>query len=246
MYYLPGVNAGGSIPPFRTLFDTVMTSENLKIEFDLMSNAIDSLERSIDLLAWSEECGEARRFKQAILNVSHGIELLLKERLRRVHPALIWENVDKYPSLSARTVGVDTAIVRLINIGGVIFSDEDISLIRSLRNKRNAIEHFSWSITANEANAIVGSALSFAVFFSKINLNYEFFGYSSKDDDTFSQLMAENHSFACAYRRYHDKEQSLNIDRTICEFCNGVGVNSSTGICNLCDHVNWEHDDFPF
>lgn len=50
---------------------------------------------------WDDETNDARRLKQAILGVSHGVELLLKERLRRVHPALVWENVDKYPNLSA-------------------------------------------------------------------------------------------------------------------------------------------------
>jgi hypothetical protein len=41
---------------------------------------------------------------------AHSIELLPKEKLRQVNPAFVWENVDKYPSLGARTVTVDTAI----------------------------------------------------------------------------------------------------------------------------------------
>ena len=91
---------------------------------------------------WDDETNDARRLKQAILGVSHGVELLLKERLRRVHPALVWENVDKYPNLSARTVGVGGALSRLANIGGVTFSTSDVALIRSLRDTRNAVEHY--------------------------------------------------------------------------------------------------------
>src|SRR5690606_36020652 len=112
---------------------------NDTLTFNLIQNAIDSLERSVDLLAWREEPNEAKRMKQAILSVAHGIELLLKERLRQVHPSLVWENVDKYPSFSARTVTVDTALVRLTNIGGLQFAEEDVKLIRELRDKRNAI-----------------------------------------------------------------------------------------------------------
>ena len=87
----------------------------MKIKFNLLGNAIDSIERGIELIAWKAESGDARRgdarrLKQAVLSVAHGVELLLKERLRRVHPVLIWENVDKFPSLSARTVTVDIAI----------------------------------------------------------------------------------------------------------------------------------------
>src|SRR5262245_55387202 len=100
--------------------------EDDKFTFSLLQNAIDSLERSVDLLAWREEPNEAKRMKQAILSVAHGVELLLKERLRQIHPALVWENVDKYPGLSARTVTVDAALGRLTAIGGLRFSDEDV------------------------------------------------------------------------------------------------------------------------
>lgn len=133
-------------------------SENV-IELNLMENAVDSLDRSIDLLAWEEEPDQARRMKQAILSVAHGIELLLKARLRLIHPSLVWENVEKYPSLSARTVSIDSAIVRLMNIGGIEFSQQDVSLIRSLRDKRNAIEHFAWSISQPRATSSLGRRL---------------------------------------------------------------------------------------
>jgi hypothetical protein len=71
----------------------------------------------------------------------------LKERLRQINPAFVWENVDKYPNLEARTVTVDTAISRLKNIGGVKFTDNDEKNLRSLRTTRNAIEHYEWSTT---------------------------------------------------------------------------------------------------
>jgi len=71
--------------------------------------------------------------------VSHGIEQILKERLRRVHPSLIWDDVDKFPSLSARTVTVDIAISRLIKIGGLDYLQEEVDLIRAIRDTRNAI-----------------------------------------------------------------------------------------------------------
>lgn len=224
-----------------------MKDGSVKFEFNLMRNAIDSLEKSIDILAWNDEPNEARSLKLAILNVAQGIELLLKERLRRVHPSLVWENVDKYPSLSARTVGVETAIIRLTNIGGVSFTHEDVKLIRSLRNKRNAIEHFLWSITAIEAHTIIGTALGFAVFFSKKYLNYDFFGYSTKDDDTFSQLIAQHKHFANAYHRRQEETNfsSENI-QVICDFCNGLGVDKDTGLCCLCGHINWIKNDLPF
>ena len=66
------------------------------------------------------------------MSVFHCAELLLKERLQRVNGALVWENVDKYPSLDARTVTVQTALSRLENIGKVTISEEDQKRLQKL------------------------------------------------------------------------------------------------------------------
>jgi hypothetical protein len=88
--------------------------QKTQIHFDLLSNARDSIPQTVDLLAWPEESESVRaehsRLKRAIMFSAHSIELLLKEKLRQVNPAFVWENADKYPSLGARTVTVDTAI----------------------------------------------------------------------------------------------------------------------------------------
>jgi len=152
--------------------------------------------QAIQLLAWKDESNDARRLKQAVMAVAHGVELLLKERLRKVHPVLIWENVDKFPSLSARTVTVDIALCRLSKIGGLEFLEGDVDLIKALRDTRNAIEHYAWSTTKNEADRIVGQALGFALHFAKDELGYDFFGYGARKDDTFDLLLESNPEFA--------------------------------------------------
>ena len=128
---------------------------NQYIKFDLLANARDSLKCAIDLLAWKDIEPEHARLKHAITNASHSIELLLKERLRKINPAFIWENVDKYPSLEARTVTVDTAIARLEKISGVTLSDQDRINLRSLRTTRNAIEHYEWNTTERERQKLL-------------------------------------------------------------------------------------------
>ena len=137
------------------------------IKFDLLRNAHDSLRQAVELLAWKETGDNHGRLKHSIVNAAHAIELLLKERLRKENPAFIWENVDKYPSLAARTVTVDTAISRLTKIAGVALSDKDKENIKSLRATRNAIEHYEWETTEKEARLIVGNALSFAFYSSR-------------------------------------------------------------------------------
>jgi len=226
-----------------------MVIDNRIIEFNLLHNAIDSIDRTIELIAWRDEPNEARRFKQAILAISHGVELLLKERLRRIHPSLVWENVDKYPGLSARTVSAAAALSRLTNIGGLDFPPEDTQLIGSLRVTRNAIEHFSWSTTKQEADIIIGQALGFALEFAKVQLEYDFFGYHTKDDDTLQQLLKNNFEFAKAFReRFERKATTAGEFNLQCEFCNAQAVNPSTGACRLCGHwnPNEDGDDVPF
>jgi len=66
-----------------------------------MTNATDSLSNAVELLALNESRTDHRRLKQAITSCAHCVELLLKERLRRVNPAFVWENVDRYPNLDA-------------------------------------------------------------------------------------------------------------------------------------------------
>lgn len=184
----------------------------------------------------------ARRLKQAILAIAHGVELLLKERLRRVHPALIWENVDKFPSLSARTVTVDAALNRLVRIGGLESLARDSDLITSLRDTRNAIEHYTWTTTKAEAELIIGQALGFALHFARDELGYDFFGYETRKDDTFQLLLESNPHFAKAFtERYEKTTKARSESNLLCEYCHTLAVNPSTGACRLCGHWNREY-----
>ena len=209
---------------------------------------MDSITQAIELLSWKDESDEARRLKQAVMAIAHGVELLLKERLRRVHPVLIWENVDKFPSLSARTVTVDIALSRLSRIGRLEFQEGDADLIKSLRDTRNAIENYAWSTTKSEADRIVGQALGFALHFAKIELNYDFFGYHTRKDDTFDLLLESNPEFAKYFReRYEKHARATGEPSYLCEYCHALAVNPSTGACYLCGHWNYGADyDPPF
>jgi hypothetical protein len=118
-----------------------------RVEIDILSNAIDSLYHAIDHLAPLGEQPEGKDFKRAILDVSHVVELMLKERLQGEHPALIWKNVEKYPSLDAPTVSVDEAIARLDSICNVKISDEDRAAINASKRLRNSIQHFHVNVS---------------------------------------------------------------------------------------------------
>ncbi len=213
------------------------------IQFDLLANATDSLARAVELLAWRDIEPHDARLKHAITNAAHSIELLLKEKLAHIHPALVWENVDKYPSIDARTVTVETAISRLEKIGGVIFSDKDRDNLLSLRKTRNAIEHYIWRTTEKEAKIIVGNALSFAFSFAHDHLGTDL-AVAFKKDDTWRLLVEELYHFALAHgARLEAKLREKGEYPWCCSVCGQLTVPMRGGSCELCGHWQEVDDD---
>jgi len=206
------------------------------IQFGLLTNAKDSLRQAVELLVWKDIGTDHSRLKHAITNAAHSIELLLKERLRKINPAFVWESVDKYPSLEARTVTVDTAISRLKNIGGITFSEKDEKNLRSLRMTRNAIEHYEWHATEKEAKIIVGNALSFAFSFAIDHLDTDL-AADFKQDDTWSSLIDELYDFVHAHgARIEAKLREKGEYPSCCDACGELTVPMRGGSCELCGH----------
>jgi hypothetical protein len=146
------------------------------------------------------------------------------------------EHVDKYPSLEAHTVTVNTAISRLKNIGGVVFSDIDEKNLRSLRRTRNAIEHYEWHTTEKEAKVIVGNALSFAFSFAVEQLGTDL-AADFKRDDTWRVLIDESYDFARAHgARIEAKLREKGEFPSCCGECGELTVPMNGGSCELCGH----------
>jgi hypothetical protein len=206
------------------------------IQFDLLTNARDSLSQAIQLLAWKDIGSDQGRLKHAIVHVAHAIELILKERLRQVSPAFVWEQVDKYPSLEARTVTVDLAISRLKNIGGISFSKGDENKLLSLRKTRNAIEHYEWRTTEKEAKTVIGDALSFVFHFACEHLHVDI-SEDFKNDDTWWVLINELDEFARAHgARIEAKLNARGGYTTCCDNCGEATVPMEGRSCELCGH----------
>ena len=209
-----------------------MSTKSL-IKFDLLTNAKDSLKRAVELMAWGDLSSDHARLKHAIMNAAHAIELLLKERLRREHPAFIWQNVDKFRNLQAPTVNSEAAIGRLTSICNVEFTEIDRASVARLRATRNAIEHYEWQSSESEAKIIVGNALSFALGFAaehlKIDLSADF-----KQDDTWAMLIREAQEFTQAHGA-RIATRAPNVFLARCDECEAETV-TSIGSCLLCGH----------
>jgi hypothetical protein len=204
-----------------------------EIKFSLLENAISSFRQAIDLLAWRDIGTDETRLKYAVSHAAHALELLLKEKLRRIHPAFIFVDIDKYPSIGAPTVGTEKAQARLRAIGGITFSDEDVGFLKGLRRARNAIEHYEWKTNEKDARVIVAKALSLAACFANEHLGVDIVKPLQKDD-TWTVILYELHELAQDYgKRIEAKYGKLGNSTVECLRCGGMTV-SSSGFCELC------------
>jgi len=130
------------------------------LELDLLENAIDSIVHGLE--HYVEGHRSITNYKFVILHITQGVELILKERLSREHWVLIYEKVEK-PDKS-RTIGFETAVERLQSICNISL-DKYIKGLRRLRNARHEIEHYTVSLSEQEATALIGSNIPFLMEF---------------------------------------------------------------------------------
>jgi hypothetical protein len=203
------------------------------LHFNLLTNARDSLAHAVHLLAW-KDLTPSNRYKQAILSVFHCAELLLKERLRQINPALIWENVDQFPSLSARTVGVDKAVARLATIANLQLDEKDKTTLLASRNLRNAIQHFEFQIPEKEAKVLLGKLLSFVFAFASTHLSASL-DEDFKEDDTWLMLVEQFYEFADQYGpRISQLLAKAGGPVGSCRYCGQDTVDLIYERCSLC------------
>ena len=103
-------------------------------KFSLIENANDSLEHALQHMR-PVNTNSAGDWKRIILDLAHVVDLLFKERLRRAHPAFVLENIDKYPSSDAFTVGAEKALKRVQTICNIQFSKDALSAVDTARKK---------------------------------------------------------------------------------------------------------------
>ena len=211
-------------------------SSSKTIEFNLLNNAKDSLRQAVQLLAFDDTGSSESRLKHAIVNTAQCVELLLKERLSRVNPALVLKDPHKYPNVSVHTVTVQEAIKRLRKDGNVTITSAEETVLKNLGAVRNAIIHYEWSITIKAAKVIIGEGLSFVFSFGTAELGIDL-AKDFQTDDTWRSLLEELHQFTESYRkRLAEIMRSQGDDPVECSNCGQDVVPWHGGSCELCGH----------
>jgi hypothetical protein len=137
---------------------------NTTLKLTLLENSRSFLAEALRKALLAEE--DVHQWKFAIFNMCQAIEVSLKERLRREHPALILHNVDK----GTQTVSPKGAIARLSKLCGVALSATDVSVIENVTLWRNEIVHAEFSLNVIELKTAFSVLLGFMRTFHEVVL----------------------------------------------------------------------------
>lgn len=134
------------------------------LKLNLLENSRSFLIEALGKALLAEK--DTHKWKFAIFNIYQAIEISLKERLRREHPALILDNVDK----GGRTVSPKGAIARLSKLCGVVISPDDFAVIENATRWRNEIVHSEFSLRVIELKAAFSVLFGFLRTFHEVVL----------------------------------------------------------------------------
>lgn len=141
----------------------------------LLDNAIDSIALGTKFYVQQDAPNPN---KHAIRSLFHGIELLLKERLRRENRILIYKDIDRVITNDSMTVGLKETLARLHNLEIRLDKSHTDDII-ALQKKRNRIEHHIYT-NEDDDYITIGMALRFAYFFMKNHLEVELSDFIDK------------------------------------------------------------------
>lgn len=131
-------------------------------------HATPLLQSAQDFLTESLANLSSRRLKFAILHAITAVELVLKERLVRLHPALIYQNIDtKTPK--ERTVSLSSLPQRLSNLGMPLDSTR-VRQIQKIAEWRHQIVHHTVELDNHSAGYQLAQLLDFLAAYMRANL----------------------------------------------------------------------------
>ncbi len=138
-----------------------------KVQFTVLENGLDFIYNAITHLQGGPSPEE---LKYGVLHLCAGLELVLKDRLRREHWSLVFGNINKanlvdYKSGDFYSVDLKDCIQRLISICNVVIPEDDRKSLLNLKSKRNRLEHFATIDSAIAIKASSAKVLSFVIDF---------------------------------------------------------------------------------
>lgn len=203
-------------------------------DFSLLENARDSLHHAVEHIA-HDGIDDVGNIKRAIIDVFHATELLLKERLYRINPALVCRDIDSPTLRYSKTVNVYVALNRLRNLDNRPLLRRMSPTIMRCKEIRNDIVHYKFTVKVFEAKAILGKMLSLIFLFSKKVLNVDM-ETELRSNEKWLTLV----DMADFWKAHKDAVEKDLIKKKAkvkkCPYCEANTFDLGSGSCALCGH----------
>lgn len=127
---------------------------------DLLENSYDYISES--LMYYKEYCYIEthdpdrddvllkRKWKTTFVLLTQAIELLVKEKLSRINPQLVFDNIDIKNNDSSKTITFSKAFDRLLYLDSTVLKNVDIDFIKKCINVRNSCIHYKIKMNSIE------------------------------------------------------------------------------------------------
>ena len=220
---------------------TAPVSQSETLEYSLLENGLDFISSALKHL---KNRPTKRELKYAVLHLSAGIELILKERLKREHWSLVFDKPElaikqAYDTGDFSSVSFKASLDRLINISGIKFEEKQKMRLMRFRDMRNRFEHFGIVDSTEAVTASAAAALAILLDFIKNHLEIQ--TMEQNDQILLDEIRSELSEFKEFVRkRWRLIESEVKSARTaviICPRCGQAAAVAHEGAtCLFCGY----------
>ncbi|MBN8466202.1 hypothetical protein JYJ95_06740 [Corallococcus exiguus] len=147
-----------------------VNSQGVSLKLSLLDNGIDFIKTGIETFFSKDEPG-THEHKYALMHIYSGVLLVLKERLKRAHPSLVFKDVETVGTPNAKTVDFTELLGRLCKCAGVKLSSEGEETLRRVQRMRNTIEHYEVDLNLKHVEKMIGDLAEFTFAFMRDHLD---------------------------------------------------------------------------
>jgi hypothetical protein len=173
----------------------------------------------------------------SILHAVTATELILKERLSRVHRNLIYEKIDSRQILNERTVALRDLPQRLINFG-VALNSKDLDIITTVSKWRHEIVHHMPTYNSKQAKISLGLLYDFIARFLETELGIQFKTFIPKASyKIVNGLLAEWNKVVSEAKTKTQKEGNVltSLECPVCGATETLCLREEEAFCHLCE-----------
>ena len=185
-----------------------------------------------------------RKWSFAILHAVTAAELVLKERLARIHPSLIFRNIDARSFRGEQTISLNKLPQRLSNLG-VQVDPKEAELIATFAEWRNQIVHHMPSFDEKAADRQLPRLLDFLAVFLRRELGTPLEDFLPKSLYRTALALLREWGRVVQNARAQAEAEGSVLSKT-CPDCGTAGVlclrEEKRVICHLCASQQYRYD----